>query len=71
MKVRIGVSLGVDGQTDPGALGDAVAAIEHLGFDSLWLAERITTATPTRRRWPTRWRPWRSSGSIPSGWRSG
>jgi alkanesulfonate monooxygenase SsuD/methylene tetrahydromethanopterin reductase-like flavin-dependent oxidoreductase (luciferase family) len=46
MKVRIGISLGVDGDTDPAALADAVAAMEDLRFDSLWLAERITTSTP-------------------------
>ena len=46
MKVRIGVSLGVDGPTDPGALAEAVTAMEELGFDSLWLAERLTTETP-------------------------
>jgi probable F420-dependent oxidoreductase len=46
VKVRIGVSLGIDGETDPAALADAVAALEELRFDSLWLAERITTSTP-------------------------
>ncbi len=46
MKVRIGVSLGVDGSTDPGALAEAVTAMEDLRFDSLWLAERLTTSTP-------------------------
>ena len=46
MKVRIGVSLGVDGSTDPGALAEAVEAMEELRFDSLWLAERLTTDTP-------------------------
>jgi probable F420-dependent oxidoreductase len=46
MKVRIGVSLGVDGSTDPGALVEAVTAMEELRFDSLWLAERLTTAIP-------------------------
>ncbi|MCA1845851.1 MAG: LLM class flavin-dependent oxidoreductase [Actinobacteria bacterium] len=46
MKVRIGVSLGVDGSTDPGALDEAVRAMEDLRFDSLWLAERLTTPTP-------------------------
>ena len=46
MKVRIGVSLGIDGETDPGTLAEAVTAMEELGFDSLWLAERITTSTP-------------------------
>ena len=46
MKVRIGVSLGIDGDTDPAALAEAVAAMEELRFDSLWLAERMTTPTP-------------------------
>lgn len=46
MKVRIGVSLGIDGDTDPGALAEAVRAMEELRFDSVWLAERITTNTP-------------------------
>ena len=46
MKVRIGVSLGIDGDTDPGALAETVTAMEELRFDSLWLAERITTTTP-------------------------
>jgi probable F420-dependent oxidoreductase len=46
LKVRIGVSLGVDGSTDPGALAEAVAAMEELRFDSLWLAERLTTPIP-------------------------
>jgi probable F420-dependent oxidoreductase len=46
LKVRIGVSLGVDGSTDPGALAEAVAAMEELRFDSLWLAERLTTSIP-------------------------
>jgi probable F420-dependent oxidoreductase len=46
VKVRIGVSLGVDGSTDPGALAEAVAAMEELRFDSLWLAERLTTSIP-------------------------
>lgn len=46
MKVRIGVSFGVDGDTDPEALSAAARATEELGFDSLWLAERMATATP-------------------------
>jgi probable F420-dependent oxidoreductase len=46
VKVRIGVSLGTEGRTDPDAFSEAVAAMEQLGFDSLWLAERITTETP-------------------------
>jgi len=46
VKVRIGVSLGIDGATDPVMLHDAVVAMEELRFDSLWLAERISTTTP-------------------------
>jgi probable F420-dependent oxidoreductase len=46
VKIRIGVSLGVDGSTDPGTLAEAVTAMEELRFDSLWLAERLTTAIP-------------------------
>jgi probable F420-dependent oxidoreductase len=46
MKVRIGVSLGTDGRTDPAELVEAATAMEDLGFDSLWLAERATTDTP-------------------------
>ncbi len=46
MKVRIGVSLGIDAQTDPGVLVEAVTAMEELRFDSLWLAERLTTSIP-------------------------
>jgi probable F420-dependent oxidoreductase len=46
VKVRVGVSLGIDGDTDPAALAEAVRAMEDLRFDSLWLAERMTTATP-------------------------
>lgn len=46
MKIRICVSLGIEGDTDPGALAETVTATEELRFDSLWLAERITTGTP-------------------------
>ena len=46
MKVRIGVSLGVDGSTDAAVLTDAVTAMEELRFDSVWLAERLTTSIP-------------------------
>ncbi|MGH9041956.1 MAG: LLM class flavin-dependent oxidoreductase [Acidimicrobiia bacterium] len=46
LKIRIGVSMGVDGDTDPGMLSDAVVAMEELRFDSLWLAERYSTTTP-------------------------
>ncbi len=46
MKVRIGVILGIDGGTDPEELSAAVIAMEELGFDSLWLAERLSTGIP-------------------------
>lgn len=41
MKVRIGFGLGTGG-FDPGAFADLVDALEDLGFDSLWLSERLT-----------------------------
>lgn len=46
MKVRIGVSLGIDGGSEPGQFSAAVTAMEELGFDSLWLAERLGTPIP-------------------------
>ena len=46
MKIRIGTILGIDGGTDPGAFSEAVAAMESLGFDSLWLAELTSRPTP-------------------------
>ena len=46
MKIRIGTILGIDGDSDPGPFNEAVAAMEDLGFDSLWLAELISRATP-------------------------
>lgn len=46
MKIRIGTILGIDGDSDPGSFGEAVTAMEELGFDSLWLAELTSRATP-------------------------
>lgn len=46
MKIRIGTILGIDGDSDPGPFNEAVAAMEALGFDSLWLAELVSRATP-------------------------
>jgi probable F420-dependent oxidoreductase len=46
MKIRIGTILGIDGGSDPGPFNEAVAAMEDLGFDSLWLAELTSRATP-------------------------
>jgi len=46
MKIRIGTILGIDGNSDPGPFNEAVAAMEALGFDSLWLAELMSRETP-------------------------
>lgn len=46
MKVRIGVGLGVAGLRDEGRFGELVDAIEHHGFDSLWLSERVMGTAP-------------------------
>jgi probable F420-dependent oxidoreductase len=46
MKIRIGTILGIDGDSDPGPFNEAVTAMEELGFDSLWLAELTSRATP-------------------------
>jgi probable F420-dependent oxidoreductase len=46
MKIRIGTILGIDGDSDPGPFGEAVTAMEELGFGSLWLAELTSRATP-------------------------
>jgi len=46
MKIRIGTILGIDGDSDPGPFNEAVAAMEDLGFDSLWLAELTSRPTP-------------------------
>ena len=44
MKVRVGYGLGTGGLADIGAFGAMVDALEGLGFDSLWLSERIVGA---------------------------
>lgn len=42
MKVRIGFGLGTGSTTtDPVRFGDLVDGLEELGFDSLWLSERV------------------------------
>ena len=46
VKIRIGTILGIDGNSDPGPFNEAVAAMEDLGFDSLWLAELTSRAAP-------------------------
>ena len=44
MKVRIGFGLGTQGLSDYGVFATIVDGLERLGFDSLWLSERITGA---------------------------
>ncbi len=46
MKVRIGAGLGVGGLHDDGSFGELVDALEDLGFDSLWLSERVGGGAP-------------------------
>ena len=46
MKVRVGFGLGTQGLRRDGDLAGIVDALEDLGFDSLWLSERITGGAP-------------------------
>lgn len=46
MKVRIGFGLGTQGLRDDATFAGFVDDLERLGFDSLWLSERITGAAP-------------------------
>lgn len=46
MSVRIGVGLGTRTRLHGPELGPVVDEVEHLGFDSLWLSERITAEAP-------------------------
>lgn len=46
MKVRIGVGLGTRTRLQGPEYGEVVDAIERLGFDSLWLSERISGEAP-------------------------
>ena len=46
MKVRIGFGLGTRTPLDAEPFADLVDALERLGFDSLWLSERITGPAP-------------------------
>lgn len=46
MKVRIGVGFGVRTHLNDSSLGPVVDALEALGFDSLWLSERIGGEAP-------------------------
>jgi probable F420-dependent oxidoreductase len=46
VKVRIGFGLGTQGLRDDGDLAKVVDGLEGLGFDSLWLSERVTGTAP-------------------------
>ena len=46
MKVRVGYGLGTQGLTRDNRFGELVDNLERLGFDSLWLSERITSSAP-------------------------
>jgi hypothetical protein len=47
VKIRIGFGLGTRTLTnDASAFGPFVDALERLGFDSLWLSERLTGEAP-------------------------
>jgi len=46
MKVRIGFGLGTRSALDAGPFAELVDGLEGLGFDSLWLSERITGPAP-------------------------
>jgi probable F420-dependent oxidoreductase len=46
VKVRIGYGLGTQGLADDSTFPSLVDGLERLGFDSLWLSERITGGAP-------------------------
>ena len=46
MKVRIGFGLGVQGLRDDARFPGLVDDLERLGFDSLWLSDRLTGTAP-------------------------
>src|SRR5256885_17210281 len=45
MKIRIGFGLGTGGLRNDEAFGGLVGDLERLGFDSLWMSERLTSPT--------------------------
>jgi probable F420-dependent oxidoreductase len=45
-KVRVGVGLGTATTSDPKRFAALVDGLESLGFDSLWLAERVSAEAP-------------------------
>ena len=46
MKVRIGFGLGTRNQLHDGSLITVVEAMEDLGYDSLWVSERVSSGCP-------------------------
>ena len=46
VKVRVGFGFGVRTTLNDHGFGDVVDALEGLGFDSLWLSERISGEAP-------------------------
>src|SRR3954449_4401732 len=44
MKVRFGVGLGTQGLADPSQYQPIIRDLERLGFDSIWLPERVAGA---------------------------
>ncbi|MBV9284881.1 MAG: LLM class flavin-dependent oxidoreductase, partial [Acidimicrobiia bacterium] len=46
MKIRIGFGLGTRTALDAEPFASLVDALEDLGFDSLWLSERLTGPAP-------------------------
>jgi probable F420-dependent oxidoreductase len=46
MKVRVGYGLGTQGLARDDRFGDLVDNLERLGFDSLWLSERVSGDAP-------------------------
>jgi probable F420-dependent oxidoreductase len=46
VKVRVGFGIGGNWLPDPPGYGPLVEDLERLGFDSLWLTERVTGPTP-------------------------
>lgn len=46
MKIRIGIGLGTRTHLNEGGFGEIVDTLEDLGWDSLWLSERIGSSAP-------------------------
>ena len=60
-RVRIGYAFGTRTRLNDDGFATVVDALERLGFDSLWLSERIGGAAPTRSS------AWRSPPVAPPG----